>query len=150
MLFAFSLPSLGSVSRFCPFRPMLGQFFILSLFLVHQGAASLRVESLGPYPLLPQTLPWAQLRKFPIAPLPPLRIRRLAQRSKAQFRRELQGRGLPHLPQKTSTLAPHPFSRGAEFDSEFIPRGRVIYSSNIPTSAGMMEPIKMLGDCFYD
>ena len=118
-----------------------------------QGEASLRVESLGPCPLLPQTLPSGSAP--PNSQLPPSSLsgsRRLAQRSKAQFRRELEGeRTPPPPPKKTSILAPHPFSlREPSLTANSFREGRVIYSSNIPTSAGMMEPIKMLGDCFYD
>ena len=137
-------PSVQCHDSSCPF------LFSTSI----QGAASLRVESLRPCLLLPQILPLGSAS--PNSQLPPSShsgSRHLTQRSKAQFRKELEGWSTapPPKKRKPSILAPHPFSpREPSLTANSFRAGRVIYSSNIPTSAGMMEPIKMLGDCFYD
>lgn len=146
----FSLPSRFRI-KILPLPSNAGQFFILSLFLVHQGAAS-RVESAGPTPCCLKPSLQAPAPPNSNCPLPPLSgSRRLAQRSKAQFRRELQGERTPTSP-KTSTLAPHPFSpREPSLTANSFREGRGdLFFKYTDRILGMMEPIKMLGGVFYD
>lgn len=83
-----------------------------------------RVESLNPCRSLPQTLPSGSPPLQFLLPLSSYSgCRRLAQQSKARFRRGVREGEDPSPKNPLHSRSPSIFSEGAEFDSEFIPSG---------------------------